>query len=83
MYVVKKAAKNQYQIYRYEVAGGQLMPVGQTKEEPQGFTDGKVHLVRKVKLPREQPFWGHYLLPLGQAAVPTDFKLLKVVEVDQ
>jgi hypothetical protein len=70
-------------VYRYEAANGQLIPLGQADQEPQGFINGKMHLARKVKLERERPFWGHYLLPLGQDAKPDSFIMLEQVEVKQ
>jgi hypothetical protein len=83
MYVVKKESKKSYAIYHYNATTGQLLPVGQTTEEPLGFVGEKVHLVRRVKLPGERSFWGHYLVPLDPTPATGDFKLLKLVEIDQ
>jgi hypothetical protein len=82
LYVVKKESRKQYLIYRYQPADGQLVRVGQAKMAPQGFAGGRVHVAQRVKLPGERAFVGHYLLPLGQAPVSADFKLLKMVEVN-
>ncbi len=83
LYVVKKESRKQYLIYRYQPADGQLVRVGQAKTEPQGFAGGRVHVAQRVKLPGERAFTGHYLLPLGQAPANPDFKLLKMVEVNE
>ncbi len=83
VYVVKKETEKSYVFYRHDLVTSQLARVGQAKEMPQGFVGGKVHFMRKVKLRREAPFWGHYLVPLDQASAQAegDFKMLKVVEV--
>jgi hypothetical protein len=83
LYVVKKESRRQYLIYRYQPTDGQLVQVGQAKTEPQGFVGGRVHVAQRLKLPGERAFTGHYLLPLGQAPASPDFKLLKMVEVNE
>ncbi|MCU0450660.1 MAG: hypothetical protein MUC97_12600 [Bernardetiaceae bacterium] len=85
MYVVKKVKANQYLIFLYQPGDGSLTLQGESEVEPQGFTGGKMHIMKRLKLPGEKPFFGHYLRPLTPEPV-TDERprmILKTVEIKQ